>query len=187
VIDIDDIVMRPIPGETNTLKLLLGYANVLLTDVPLASPPELRHLIVSQITDLVALTLGATRDAAHIAEGRGVPAARLHAAKAYVMENSGRQNLSVADVAKHLGVSNRHVQRLFESDGTTFSTFLLDYRLACAYRMLCKSQYGHWGIGKIADYAGFADLSYFGRSFRKRYGSTPRDIRSVDCNSGPLE
>jgi len=63
------------PRETNTLKLLLGYANALLTDVPLASPPELRHLIVSQITDLVALTLGATRDAAHIAEGRGVPAA----------------------------------------------------------------------------------------------------------------
>jgi len=89
------------------------------------------------------------------------------------MENSSRRNLSVADVAKHLGVSNRHVQRLFESDGTTFSTFLLDYRLACAYRMLCKSQYGHWGIGKIADYAGFADLSYFGRCFRKRYGSKP--------------
>jgi len=187
VIDIDDIVMRPIPGETNTLRLLLGYANALLTDAPLASPPELRHLIVSQITDLVALTLRATRDAAHIAEGRGVPTARLHAAKAYVMENSSRQNLSVADVAKHLEVSNRQVQRLFESDGTTFSTFLLDYRLACAYRMLCKSQYGHWGIGKIADYAGFTDFSYFGRCFRKRYGSTPRDIRSVDWNSGPLE
>src|SRR5438552_11450836 len=186
VIDIDDVVMRPIPEETNTLKLLLGYANALLTDAPLASPPELRHLIVSQITDLVALTLRATRDAAHIAEGRGVPAARLHAAKAYVMENSGRQNLSVADVAEQLGVSNRHVQRLFESDGTTFSTFLLDYRVACAYRMLCRPQYRHWDIGKIAGYVGFSDLSYFGRCFRKIYGSTPRDIRRADGNSKPL-
>ena len=186
VIDIDDIVMRPIHGETNTLKLLLGYANALLTDAPLASPPELRHLIVSQITDLVALTLRATRDAAHIAEGRGVPAARLHAAKAYVMENSGRQNLSVADVAKHLGVSNRHVQRLFESVGTTFSTFLLDYRVACAYRMLCRPQYGHWDIGKIAGYAGFSDVSYFGRCFRKIHGSTPGDIRRADGNSNPF-
>ena len=186
VIDIDDIVMRPIPEETNTLKLLLGYANALLTDAPLASPRELRHLIVSQITDLVALTLRATRDAAHIAEGRGVPAARLHAAKAYVMENSSGRNLSVADVAKHLGVSNRHVQRLFESDGTTFSTFLLDYRVACAYRMLCRPQYGHWDIGKIAGYAGFSDVSYFCRCFRKIHGSTPRDIRRADGNSNPL-
>src|SRR5712675_190693 len=45
VIDIDDIAMRPIPGETNTLKLLLGYANALLTDVPVgiaarASTPD---------------------------------------------------------------------------------------------------------------------------------------------------
>ena len=102
------------------------------------------------------------------------------------MENSGRQNLSVADVARHLGVSNRHVQRLFESDGTTFSTFLLDYRVACAYRMLCRPQYGHWDIGKIAGYVGFSDLSYFGRCFRKIYGSTPRDIRRADGNSNPL-
>src|SRR5258708_34127653 len=103
------------------------------------------------------------------------------------MENSGGRNFSVADVAKHLGVRNRHVQRLFESDGTTFSTFLLDYRLACAFRMLCKSQYGHWGIGKIPDNAGFADLSYFGRFFRKRYCSKPRDFRRVERDSKTLK
>ena len=45
-------------------------------------------MVVNQVTDLVALTLGATRDAGNIAEGRGLPAARLYAAKAYVMENS---------------------------------------------------------------------------------------------------
>ena len=187
VIGVDDIVMRPIPGETNTLKLLIAYTDTLLTDGAFESPPELRHLIANQITDLVALTLGATRDAAYVAEGRGVPAARLHAAKTYVMENSSSQNLSVVDVAKHLGLSNRQVQRLFESDGTTFSTFLLDYRLACAHRMLCKSQYAHWSIGKIADYVGFSDFSYFGRCFRKLYGGTPRDVRSVDWNSRPLK
>jgi AraC-like DNA-binding protein len=185
VIDIDDLVMRPIPGRTNTLKLLTDYADALLTDQTFELPPELRHVVVNQITDLVALTLGATRDATHIAEARGVPAAHLYAAKAYVMENSNRQSLSVADVAKHLGLSNRHVQRLFEGNGTTFSTFLLDYRLACAHRMLCNSQYGGWSIGRIADCAGFNDLSYFGRCFRKLYGSTPRDIRSVDWNSKP--
>src|SRR5207237_9507544 len=137
VIDIDDVVMRPIPRETNTLKLLIGYTNGLLTEDVLASPPGLRHRAVSQVTDLVALTLGATRDAAYIAEGRGVPAARLYAAKVYVRENSSRQDLSVADVAAHLRATSRHVQRLFASDGTTFSTFLLNYRLARAYRMLC--------------------------------------------------
>jgi AraC-like DNA-binding protein len=180
VIDIDDVVMRPIPRETNTLKLLIGYTNGLLTEDVLASPPEFRHLVVSQVTDLVALTLGATRDAAYIAEGRGVPAARLYAAKVYVRENSSRQDLSVADVAAHLRATSRHVQRLFESDGTTFSTFLLNYRLARAYRMLCQPQYGSWKIGQIAHYVGFNDPSHFGRCFRKVHGTAPRDIRRVD-------
>jgi AraC-like DNA-binding protein len=159
----------------------------LLTDGAFESPPELRHLVASQITDLVAVTLGATRDAAHIAEGRGIPAANLYAAKAYVMENSGRQNFSVADVARHLGLSSRHVQRLFESDGTTFSAFLLDYRLACAYRALSKPQYDHWSVGKIADHVGFRDSSYFGRCFRKLYGCAPRDIRNADGSSRQLK
>jgi AraC-like DNA-binding protein len=179
VIGIDDIAMRPIPAETNTLKLLIEYARALLTDGTFESPPELRHLVVNQVTDLVALTLGATRDAAHIAEGRGVPAARLYAAKAFVMENSSRRSLSVADVARYLALGNRHVQRLFESDGTTFSAYLLNYRLACAYRMLCKPQYGHWDIGAIADHVGFRDNSYFGRCFRNLYGTTPGDVRRV--------
>ena len=55
VIGIDDITMRPIPAETNTLRL--GYANALLTDGAFESPPELRHLVVNHVTDLVALTL----------------------------------------------------------------------------------------------------------------------------------
>jgi AraC-like DNA-binding protein len=187
VIGIDDIAMRPIPAETDTLKLLIGYANALLTDGTFESPPELRHMVVNQVTDLVALTLGATRDAGNIAEGRGLPAARLYAAKAYVMENSSLRTLSVADVAKHLGVSSRHVQRLFDSEDTTFSAFLLNHRLACAYRMLCKPQYGHWDIRTIADHVGFSDSSYFGHCFRNLYGSTPGDVRRVDPTSASVK
>jgi AraC-like DNA-binding protein len=185
VIDIDDIVMRPIPRKTSPLKLLVGYANALMTADTPVSAPELRHLVVSQITDLVAVMLGATRDAAYVAEGRGVSVARLHAAKAYLMENSGRQNLTAADVAAHLGVTIRHVQRLFESQGTTFSSFLLNQRLTRAYRMLCEPRFSFWEIGKIASYVGFSDLSHFGRCFRKLYGSSPREIRRADPNSKP--
>jgi AraC-like DNA-binding protein len=52
--------------------------------------------------------------------------------------------------------------------------------------MLCRPQYGHWDIGKIAYHVGFSDLSYFGRCFRRIYGGTPRDIRRADASSKPL-
>ena len=90
----------------------------------------------------------------------------------------------------HLGASivvcEALTVRSAASDGTTFSTFLLDYRVACAYRMFCRPQYRHWDIGKIAGYVRFGDLSYFGRCFRKIHGSTPRDIRRAEANSKPL-
>jgi AraC-like DNA-binding protein len=34
-------------------------------------------------------------------------------------------------------------------------------------------------ISAIAYAAGFGDLSYFNRAFRRRFGATPSDIRAV--------
>jgi AraC-like DNA-binding protein len=67
---------------------------------------------------------------------------------------------------------------LFESDGTTFSRFLLDQRLARAHRMLNNPLPAERTISAIAYEAGFGDLSHFNRAFRRRYGATPSDIRA---------
>src|SRR5436305_3856616 len=78
--DIDDAVLRPIPRGTGMLNLLRSYADALFDD-PVLSAPDVRQLLVTQLCDLVAVTLGATRDAAAIAEGRGIRVARLRAVK----------------------------------------------------------------------------------------------------------
>src|ERR1700741_1475421 len=78
--DIDDAVLRAIPRGTGTLNLLRGYADALFDD-PVLSAPDARQLLVTQLCDLVALTIGATRDAAAVAEGRGIRVARLRAVK----------------------------------------------------------------------------------------------------------
>jgi len=177
VVDVDDKIMRPISRETSAFKLLVSYVSALLSDDTPPPSAELPDLVASHVTDLVAVTLGATRDAAYEANGRGISASRLHAAKTYIARNCARQNLSAADVAAHLGVTTRHLQRLFEAAGTTFSNFVMDQRLTRAYRMLCDPQFRFWEIGKIGHHVGFTDPSHFGRCFRKVYGSTPRDIR----------
>jgi hypothetical protein len=64
---------------------------------------------VTHVYDLLAVVLGATRDAAHIATGRGVRAARLQGAKAFVTQHLARHELSAAIVAAHLGVTPRYV------------------------------------------------------------------------------
>ncbi len=174
---VDDVIMHPVSRQVGILKLLGGYTASLLDEVTLPSP-DLQRTAVNHLHDLVALALGATHDAAGIAIGRGLPAARLRLAKAYIIENSNRRDLSVGAVAAHLGLTPRNLQRLFESEGTTFSEFLLAQRLSCAYTMLTGANSAQTPVGAIAYDAGFGDLSYFNRSFKRRYGATPRDIRN---------
>jgi AraC-like DNA-binding protein len=185
VVDVEDAAMQLIPREAGELRLLAGYAAPLIDEIALATP-EFRRTAVNHLHDLVALALGATHDAAGVARGRGLPAARLRLAKAYIIENSNRRDLSVGSVAAHLGLTPRNLQRLFESEGTTFSEFLLTQRLVRAHRMLTEPRLAQSAVGAIAYDAGFGDLSYFNRSFKRRYGATPRDVRNAVVRSGQV-
>jgi AraC-like DNA-binding protein len=175
---LEDAFMRPVPRDTEALQLLTRYVR-LFDDQQSLATPELRSLVVTHVYDLVALALGATRDAASLANGRGVRAARLHAIKTEILDNLNRHELSLAGLAARHRVTPRHVQMLFESDGTTFSQFLLDQRLARAHHMLRNPLLAERTISAIAYEAGFGDLSHFNRAFRRRYGETPSDIRAA--------
>lgn len=176
VIDLDDAIMRPIPQDSGALRLLTAYAGTLMDESSLATSP-LRQLAVAHLHDLLALALGAPLDVAELAKGRGVKAAQLREAKAYIASNSSRKDISIASAATHLGVTPRYLQRLFEADGTTFSSFLLSQRLKRAHRLLCEPQFAERAVNSIANHVGFGDLSYFNRCFRRVYGVTPSEVR----------
>jgi AraC-like DNA-binding protein len=176
VVSADDALMRPIPGDRGALRLLVDYAGWLLNAGASMDSPLL-NLSVRHVHDLLALTIGPTAGFAETARTRGLRAARLKLAKSYVVAHSHRHDISIATVAASLNVTPRYVQRLFEADGTTFSDFLVGQRLARAHRLLCDPGSSHAAISTIAYDAGFGDLSYFNRRFRRFYGLTPRDVR----------
>jgi transcriptional regulator GlxA family with amidase domain len=107
----------------------------------------------------------------------GRRATRLNAIKADITARIGDERLSVTDVASRHRVTARYVQMLFEADGTTFSAYLLEQRLAHAYRLLTDARLFDRAISTIAYDSGFANLSYFNRSFRCRFGETPSGVR----------
>jgi len=175
VVSVDDALMRPIPANRGALRLMEDYAIWLFKSGDV--DPQLLNLSVRHIQDLLALTIGPTSDFADTARTRGLRGARLKLAKSFIISNSHRRDLSVSAVAASLNVTPRYVQRLFEADGTTFSDFLTNQRLARAHRMLCEPQTSQSAISNIAYDVGFGDLSYFNRRFRRRYGLTPREVR----------
>jgi AraC-like DNA-binding protein len=151
----------------------------LLENDYLLANPDLRQLVVTHMHDLVALALGASRDAAEIANGRGLRAARLHSIKADIRTSLGEQGLSLTAIAARHGVTPRYVQTLFAGEGPTFSQFLLGERLALVHQMLRSPLHVARSTSAIAYDASFGDLSHFNRTFRRRYGATPSDVRAA--------
>jgi AraC-like DNA-binding protein len=172
-----DDAMRLIPGETRSLRLLVGYLRALDSEAALESP-DLRQAVAVHICDLLALSVGANRDAIEVAEQRGVRAARLQAIKTDIARSLGDCALSVSEIAMRHGMTPRYVQKLFASEGATFSEYVLERRLAHVRRLLTDPRLVHRAITSIAFDAGFADLSYFNRTFRRRFDATPTEVRA---------
>jgi AraC-like DNA-binding protein len=177
VTDIEDAALRPLPRDNEALRLLVNYLKA-LRGAHALERRELRNLVATHIHDLVATVIRTSRDGTAITGARGVQAARLALIKADIKGHVGRPHLTLVAVAKRQGLTPRSLQRLFESDGWTFSTFVLEQRLARAHRMLSDERRAAWTIAAVALAAGFGDLSYFHRVFRRRYGATPSDVRA---------
>jgi AraC-like DNA-binding protein len=176
--DADAGVLRPMARDNQALRLLTSYVTIISAEAK-QPPADLQRIAVAHIHDLAALALGATRDASEIAKGRGVRIARLHAIKADVIANIASNLLSVDVLAARHGVSPRYIRSLFQSEETTFTDFVLNQRLTRAHALLTDFRLGARSISAIAFEAGFDDLSYFNRRFRRRYGATPSDVRAA--------
>lgn len=175
---IDADLIPAIPDRAEAIRLLMVYLSGLGQDIALAAPST-RHLVVSHVHDLVALAVGASRDVTEAARGRGLRAARLRAAKAHIMAHLSQQDLSVESVARDQNVTPRYIRKLFETENASFSEFVLAQRLASAHRMLGDPRLATQSISSIAFAAGFGDISYFNRTFRRHFGATPSEVRQT--------
>ena len=91
------------------------------------------------------------------------------------VENNYADKITIAEIAKLVNFSESHFMRYFkETIGTSFIDYLKDYRLTMAARLLKSSDSQ---ILNIAIDVGFDNLSYFNRSFKAKYGVTPRQYR----------
>lgn len=91
------------------------------------------------------------------------------------IENHYMDKITISDIAKEINLSDSHFMKYFKKTmGTTFITYLNDYRLTMTQRLLLSSDDS---ILEIAAETGFENLSYFNRIFKKRFGQTPSEYR----------
>jgi AraC-like DNA-binding protein len=163
-------------------RLLFGYLGGTL-DVVSDGHGRAIELYGEHIVDLVALALGAEGEGRAVAEERGARAAWRSTILREIERRSGDQNLSAVTIAHFLGITPRYVHLLLEETGRSFTRHVLERRLDKAAALLRDPRSRYRKIADIAAEAGFADLSYFNRAFRRHFGATPSDIRAVAASS----
>jgi AraC-like DNA-binding protein len=173
----EDLVGAVIPSANEALRLLAYHADGLLDDYELRDPVVLaqagQHLL-----DLTVLAFGTDRDNTEVARCRGLRAARLAAVLRRIRLDYTDPQLSPQRVARRVGISTRYLHGLLHETDASFAERVQELRLAKAFALLSDPRPGARKISDAAYAAGFNDLSYFNRSFRRKYGLTPTAARS---------
>jgi len=165
-----------INADNEALRLLRNYLTM-VDGMSLPPGSALLDHINSTIVDLVGLATGVKGEDAELAGTRGLRAGRLQAVLKQLRNNYRNPALSASLVGLQIGLSGRYVQDLLSSSGGSFSERILELRLQDAKAMLTDPRHQNKRIGDIAFEAGFSDISYFNRSFKKRFGCSPGAAR----------
>lgn len=125
--------------------------------------------------DLLALALaGAGLPAGAASLGRSMSLARI---KNFIERNLRNPELDAAMVAAGVGMSSRYVNDLLSDEGTSLMRYVWRLRLEKCRREL-STRVGA-PITDIAFRWGFNDISHFSRSFKQRFGCSPREYRRM--------
>jgi AraC-like DNA-binding protein len=174
----DDLAMRVVPRHSDLLGLLHGYVDVARLNAGVAGSAA-GPLVSGHVRDLFVAIAASGPEREAVAPPAGMKAARLRAIKMDIAAHLCDSHLDAGGVATRGGISPRYVRRLFQQEGTSFSAYVLGERLERAHRLLLHPGSRDRTITAIAYACGFNDLSYFSRSFRRRFGATPSDLRGA--------
>jgi AraC-like DNA-binding protein len=87
----------------------------------------------------------------------------------------GADGTRMSAIARHLGISERTLQRRLADDGVSYQELVEEVRRAAAGRYLDESALA---IGEIAYLLGYSEPAAFHRAFKRWYGTTPEQFRT---------
>jgi AraC-like DNA-binding protein len=157
------------------LRLLSGYLKAMWKED--LGDHRAVQMFGGHLVDLIGLAFS-EKDAFQFGQQGGLRATRLAEVLQLISDQIGNPGLSVAVVAEQMGVTPRYIHLLLEQSDKTFARHVLQKRLERAFALLSADTRGERRIADIASAAGFSDLSYFNRAFRRQFGDTPSRIRA---------
>ncbi|MDW2797111.1 response regulator [Clostridium boliviensis] len=100
-------------------------------------------------------------------------------AKHYIEENRGI-NIKLEELAKNTGFSYTYFSSLFKKEtGKTLTEYIQMVRIESAKKLLTEKERS---ISEVAELAGYNDIKFFTRQFKKTLGVSPNEYRKLFTN-----
>lgn len=93
----------------------------------------------------------------------------------YVGEHYAEPDMSIAQVAQSLGLSEGHLSHVFKREtGKTLGSYITEVRMGRAKELLkdCRSK-----VYEVAEAVGYRDITYFSAAFKKTMGVSPSEFQ----------
>jgi AraC family transcriptional regulator, positive regulator of tynA and feaB len=172
---LDDAPLNRLPVDTPLANVCRVYIERLAASPSLA--PREAWLLADNLCNLVALLTAPTetdRLALRAAKKKDV---EFDVMVAFMRSHLADPALSPQVLADHVRVSVRTVHNRFEEAGTSFGRWILEQRLLACHRALADPLYDRFSVSQIAFSWGFNDSSHFTNAFRRRFNTSPRQVR----------
>ena len=168
-----DATIMPSGGLADVLGHTLGAAAEALETLS----PEAWNTIRLSLAEML-LTLSRQKSSSAVeAIGAGTQAALLQRIYDCIERKLGDPDITPVRIAQIEGISERYLQKLFETTGDNFTHYLRERRLQHCWSDLANRAEAHRSVSDIAFNYGFSDAAHFSRSFRDRFGLSPRTFR----------
>jgi AraC-like DNA-binding protein len=174
---------------TDLLEEQSNYLNEFPFSIPISED-------LNRLTDLLLSLRSKNTDTSEIIRSLGLAALHLYeseksqnrqqeihpsveSAKSFIQLHYHR-DLSLSQLAMHVGLSAEHLVRLFHKyEHTTPMKYVWNYRVLCAQDLLVQTGLT---IGEVASRCGFKTSYHFARIFKQSSRKTPSEFRSVHWN-----
>jgi AraC-like DNA-binding protein len=167
------ILLTALSGNSVQLDSVNKGADLFLTK------PIDETLLLAQIENILAnrdnlAERYATNNATPISTGNKF--SFIERAEKYILDNIRNEQLDINMLARELNISRSSLHRKIKTETNQSSTeFIRDVRLKYAIRLMNDNIYN---MDEIAVLTGFNSTSWFNRSFKQKYGKTPKKYKN---------
>jgi AraC-like DNA-binding protein len=143
---------------------------------------DFQERVARNLLDMIATCYSIAFDSRTMASS-SVVNGRYARVKLLIEQNLRDPDLSPSSIAGQIKVSSRYLRMIFATGRETASAYILRRRLEECARQLSDPRWRGHSTTKIAFAWGFNSAPHFTRSFRGRYGVSPRSYRQL--HQGP--